>query len=158
MNGSTNMVKIEKKLMVKPSLPMDVLKGWVRINKDVRTNNIERNAICSIKVKDNNKKIFREIRGIDNKDEIIKMDLESRLNLDVKENKEYTFEIKKLKWWCDLSYYRFYLGHPERGIKLSMTLGIISLVLGIVSVRQDIYSLLLALYHLVKNVLLFILR
>lgn len=148
---------VEMSLQVKRSSKPDVWKGWVRINKYVRTDDIKRKGICSIKVKNRDKKIFREIRGRDEKEPIIKMDYESRLELDVKENETYNFEIKQLKWW-DPSYYRFYLEHPERGIRLSMMLGILSLVLGLLSVRSEIYSLLLALYHLLKNVLCFILR
>jgi hypothetical protein len=145
---------MKKELKVNPSLQMDVLKGWIRINKKVRTDEINRNDICSIKVKD--KEIFREIRGMDDEKNVIMMDLDSRLLLDVKENECYLFEIKTLKWWRNpISYIKFYTNHPESGIKRSMYLGIISLILGLVSIRNDIYSLLLCLYHLIKNVLLF---
>lgn len=146
---------IEISLKVKKSSKWDVWRGWVRINKDVRTSDIERKGICSIKIKDKDKKIFREIRGRDERVPIIKMDYESRLELGVIEDETYNFEIKQLKLW-EPNYYLFYLYHPERGIRLSMKLGLISLVLGmislflgIVSVRSEITSLSLALYHLV---------
>ncbi len=149
LNGFKFMVEIS--LKVKHASKWYGLRGWGRIKKYFITDDIERKGICSIKIKDNDKKIFREIRGRDEKDPIIKMDYESRLELGVNENETYNFEIKQLKCW-DPSYYRFYLNHPERGIRLSMMLGLISLVLGIVSVfvsvRSEIYSLLLALYHL----------
>jgi hypothetical protein len=146
---------MKKELKVKPSLKEDVLKGWIRINKEVREE-IKRNDICSIKVKDKDNEIFREIRGMDDEKNVIMMDLDSRLLLEVKENDSPLFEIKTLKWWRNpISYIKFYTNHPESGIKLSMYLGIISLLLGLVSIRKDIYSLLLCLYDLIKNVLLF---
>ena len=132
---------VEIKLKVEPSSKWDVWRGWVRINKSVRTDDIERKGICSIKNKDTDKTIFREIRGSDVTDEIIKMDSESRLELCATENKNYNFEIKQLKYWHP-SYWRFYLNHPERGIRLSMILGIISFFLGTISLFLGIISLL----------------
>lgn len=134
------MVKIEKNLEVRPSLKMDILKGWVRINKSDRTNEIKRKDICFIKVKETGKGLIREIRGIDNKRGLIQLDFESRNELGVSEGKKYTFEIKKIENYDIINIIKFYQKHPERGIRLSIMLGIISLIMGFISLTLGIIS------------------
>lgn len=84
-----------------------------------------------IKVKETGKSLIREIRGIDNKRGLIQLDFESREELGVKEGNKYTFEIENINYNI-INLIRFYLKHPERGIRLSIILGIISFALGIV--------------------------
>lgn len=127
------MVKIEKTLEVRPSLKIDILKGWVRINKSDRTDEIKRKDICLIKVKETGKSLIREIRGIDNKKGLIQLDFESRNELGIKEGNKYNFEIKKIKNYDFINTIKFYWKHPERGIRLSIMLGVISLILGIIA-------------------------
>ncbi|MCX9011050.1 MAG: hypothetical protein OIN66_08005 [Candidatus Methanoperedens sp.] len=98
-----------------------------------------------IKVKGTDKSLIREIRGIDNKRGLIQLDFESREELGVTEGNKYMFEIKKINDYDIINLIRFYLNHPERGIRLSILLGIISFALGIISLILGILSILVSL-------------
>lgn len=124
------------KLRVKKVEKWDLWKGWVRINKGDRKN-INRKDICKIEVESTGEGVYRQIIGTNKGTGIIQMDFDTRAELNVSLEKEYSFLIEKSSWW---NLFGFYYNHPDLAIKIAFRMGIFSIIIAIVALIISLFQ------------------
>jgi hypothetical protein len=120
-----------EQLQVKNLPSEDTWKDIVRIpnkhRKDHKNKHVNRGIVCCLSVDEKSKWVV--VHGLDTDESVIRMDLNVRLALKLRQDRTYEFRLKKLPWWKAI-WFPWRASDPI--YRLPGQLGLIALVLGIV--------------------------
>ena len=123
----------ELDLTIKQINISEVNRGWIRLNKSVRGDEIKREIIYKIEIKD--KSVYRMVLGENTTDENLLIDTYTRDKLSIFLEHQYKVKFSKANL---IERIIFYWNHPDytfkAGYRLAWVLGGLSIILGGLSI------------------------